>query len=140
MTAKEYLGQIQDLNLQIESLKRQRAEITILVPQTYDDISLSDSQKIAARSKTQKMADARMLTIENNITRLIREKTNAVQDIAGRITELNNGKQRTVLWLKYCEGMSLNEISEKMHYSYRQVKRLHKAAMMELERNLNDKK
>lgn len=49
--------------------------------------------------------------------------------------EVQEPRERTLLRLHYIQGLTLREISERMHYSRRQVDRIHAAALAKLEKS-----
>ena len=53
-------------------------------------------------------------------------------DISTRIKAVARSNLRQVLELHYLNGLSLNEVAQRMHYSYRQICRIHGEALAEI--------
>lgn len=129
MTAKEYLEQYRALDLMINakmeraSLWRQRAEY----------VSPSGTA-----GKTGRIADrvgdtvAKIADLEREINADIDALVDLGREIAARIGEVGSDRHRQVLELHYLNGLSLEEIAEKMNYSYRQICRIHGRALEEI--------
>ena len=67
---------------------------------------------------------------------LIRERYKRIQlytDITERIRALDSQSEQDVLFYRYLKGMSWWEIAEKMHFSERQVFRIHGKALFHVE-------
>ena len=109
MTTKEYLEQYRTLNLMINAkmerarLWRQRAEY------------VSPSGAGGTRGK-------------------IRDRVGDTvgREISDKIKSVKQDKQRQILELHYLNGFSLDDVAERMHYSYRQVCRIHAQALSEI--------
>ena len=54
------------------------------------------------------------------------------REISDKIKSIGQDKLRQVLELHYLNGLSLDEVAERMHYSYRQICRIHSQALAEI--------
>ena len=137
MKAKDYLEQISYykvmLDIKLEELKEQK--------ETIEGIG---GMQISERVQTSPTNDA----MDNTIIRLekvSREIENTISDmldkkekVAAVINKIDNLKYREVLYRRYALCQSWETISEKMHYSIRQVQRLNGFALQEIEKVIKD--
>ena len=129
MTTKEYLEQYRTLNLMINAkmerarLWRQRAEY------------VSPSGAGGTRGKIRdRVGDtvARIADLEREINADIDALVDLGREISDKIKSVKQYKQRQILELHYLNGFSLDDVAERMHYSYRQVCRIHAQALSEI--------
>lgn len=60
------------------------------------------------------------------------EKTRCYQKIERQIRQMENEDEQEVLRLRYILGMKWKEVAVKMDYSWRQIHRIHSAALLNL--------
>lgn len=132
MTTKEYLEQYWTLNLLINAkmerarLWRQRAEY------------VSPSGAAGAAGTAGKIRDrvgdivAKIADLEREINTDIDALVDLGREISDKIKSIGQDKLRQVLELHYLNGLSLDEVAERMHYSYRQICRIHSQALAEI--------
>ena len=132
MTTKEYLEQYWTLNLLINAkmerarLWRQRAEY---VSPSGAAVAAGTAGKIRDRvgDTVAKIAD-----LEREINTDIDALVDLGREISDKIKSIGQDKLRQVLELHYLNGLSLDEVAERMHYSYRQICRIHSQALAEI--------
>lgn len=78
----------------------------------------------------------RRAELEADISRKIERFLQLKHKIINEIQSLDNAVYVKILYMRYVEYKSLDEIAEKMNYSYRQVLRLHGTALKEFRKNL----
>lgn len=128
MTAKEYLKQYRTLDEQIRAkteraaLWRQRAEYVSPV-----GIPGNGSIRDKVGDTAVKIAD-----LEREINADIDALVDLESDITSRIKAVSRSNRRQVLELHYLNGLSLDEVAQRMNYSYRQICRIHGEALLEI--------
>lgn len=127
MTAREWLSRYREL---IEEIDRETREAHY-----WEDKAVSlSSQKLslAPKSKALKsMPDyvAEFLDIAAHCSELGREAQKAKDEILEAIDSLEELEQRRVLRLKYVDGKTYQQIADHLHYSKRQIYRIHGRAL-----------
>ena len=128
MTAKQYLRQIRIIEGRIRRYKSRirelRASADGLRGITYDGIKVQSSPEDKMSETIGEIVDLERKTIEE-ISKLQHMKTK----ITARIHTIDYEDGEAVLFMRWVECMSFNVIAEKMHYSLRQVHRIHGRAL-----------
>lgn len=129
MTAKEYLEQYRTLDLMINA-KMERAR---LWRQRAEYVSPSGAAGTPGKIRD-RVGDtvARIADLEREINADIDALVDLGREISDRIRSVKGDKHRQILELHYLNGFSLDEVAERMHYSYRQVCRIHAQALSEV--------
>lgn len=128
MTAKEYLSQYKHLNAAIRSKQRQLQElrdISTSVACRGSDCSGNESDRIGR-------VVAKILDTENEICGMIERLLELKREIEGVIGRVENPLYRQVLVLRYIEGETFEEISDKLHFCDRQIYRIHRKALAKI--------
>ncbi len=128
MTAKEYLKQYRALDVQIQA-KTERAALWRQRAEYVSPVGMSGNGSIRDRvgDTAVKIAD-----LEREINTDIDALVDLELDISTRIKAVARSNLRQVLELHYLNGLSLNEVAQRMHYSYRQICRIHGEALAEI--------
>ena len=129
MTTKEYLEQYRTLNLMINA-KMERAR---LWRQRAEYVSPSGEGGTPGKIRD-RVGDtvARIADLEREINADIDPLVDLGRKISDKIKSVKQDKQRQILELHYLNGFSLDDVAERMHYSYRQVCRIHAQALSEI--------
>lgn len=133
MTTKEYLRQVQELKHGIEVKEAQIGEIRSLL------VSVSQSQGDDVRVQTSGGGDrigtgiARLMERRAELDEIVRLYAESVRHISGQIDALEEITQRNVLQWRYVSGYRFEEIAARTGYSWRQVMRIHKRALIAFE-------
>lgn len=121
--ARKWLGRARSINREIESLQEEKADARdklLRITQNYN----SDG---ATGTKDPHMKYDRLVDYALRLDRKTDELIEVKEEIMDTISELDDGRLRCVLWNYYIRGKSLEEIAVFMHYSYRHIKRFHRA-------------
>ena len=132
MTAKEYLRQYGQLKREVLRLidERQRwVDLATRITPTYSDApkgGRSGDGKIPA-------AVERIIEQERKIDARFRELMGLFDEIEGKITGIEDSRQREILRRRYLGEQKWEEIAKEMHLDYRWVLRLHGRALQKIE-------
>lgn len=132
MRAKEYLRQVRKykflINYNMEQLEEAMAMATKVT--TF----ISDMPK--GTGIGDKLADAviRILEVEDQIRENVAEWQRRKQDAEDLVNKLQNPDYVIILYHRYFDGMTLEEIADKMGYSYKWICDLHGQALAEAEK------
>lgn len=128
MIAKEYLKQVRNLdkliNAKISELDELEKQITSLHSVTLGDKVQSSSSGDSLQRTIDKIIDMRA-EINGEIDRLVDLK--AV--IRNQLNSLNDNRYIAVMVEYYINGKTFEKIAENMHYSNRQIIRIHGNAL-----------
>lgn len=126
MTAKRFLSQALYLDKRIEKrdeeIKRLRAKLE------KTNAVLSDMPRGGSGADWTD-ADIKVLEMERRIKAEIEELCRVKREIGEAIDAVEDGRYRMVLELRYRNYLTFEQIAVEMHYSWRQVIRLHESAL-----------
>lgn len=128
MTAKQYLNRARAIDTQIDSLlqtKEKLYERLLNTTQNYE----SDG---AQCSKDPHKYDG-LVIIENQIDQLIDDMLKAKADALVVISKLQDWRLREVLKRRYVDTETFEQIAVGMHYGWRNILKLHKRGLIEVE-------
>lgn len=132
LTTKEYLQSIRKKDYEIlaleEAVLRQETLLTRVTP------ILSDMPR--GGSDGDKMADgiARLVELKNKINAKIDETCREKQEVIDDIKKIKESSYRTILYERYINYRTFEEISTLLHYSYFHTCKLHGYALQEYEK------
>ena len=131
MTAKEYLSRYLVAKREIDILLDRRQQLWDTMTKVTPTLQADRVQG----GKTGKTEEIRAMysDLENEIFERYKKSVLLMIEIEHVICSLKDDNQRHVLEYRYINGMVFEKIAVKMHYSYRQVKRIHKCALDVLE-------
>lgn len=132
MTAKEYLNQAKHLDALIKSHLR---EI-----EYWRELSLSvQSRNFEIHHNPNRPTEApfvkcleKMDEIQRNVEDKISDMLQIKEEISMAIDQLENGEERLLLRYRYLDGLSWEEIEQKMFVSKSTVHRIHGSALQNL--------
>jgi hypothetical protein len=131
LTAKEYLRQyklmtarIRDREHDLAELREERESISINLDGMPHGTSLSD--------KTARLA-AQLADAEEEIIELRSEAWSIRMEIVRTLNRIQTPEYNTLLYLRYIEGKTWEQIAVEMHYTFRHTTRLHGDALREVD-------
>lgn len=133
MTAKQWLSRARGIDKQIDSLletKRIMRQRLMSITQNYDNDG-------AQSTKDPHKYDV-LVIIENQIDDLIGQLILTKKEILAVIYKVQDWKLREVLKSRYVDMKSFEQIAVSMHYGWRNIMKLHKKGLMEVESILNE--
>lgn len=137
--AKEYLNRYRHLVNRRESLLREIDIIRARATNTtirIKEVSVMSSSKI----HDQIAEDAAMLADSTAaLDALVKEIDTTLREILEAIEAVDDEKQKTVLTLRYVEGLSWQNVQLKMAYEHTQVMVLHGRALMKIREWLKER-
>lgn len=129
MTAKEYLSQYRlldtEINAKLEQVEQLRGK-TVFISYISGGSSGTNSDKIGRTV-------AKLVDAENEAISLIDDLLTLKAKIENTIAAVENPVYRLILTLRYINCHELKLVAEEMHYSYKQIKRLHGEALLQIE-------
>lgn len=137
MTAKEYLNQVRSLEFKVSQRKKQVAELK-------QAAQLISSPSTGERVQSSQTGGALEKAVEKYIGLLETAELEAVSfqevrnEMIRRIEKSDDFRFIQVLTYRYINHLKFEEIACKMNYSFRQVRRLHKRALENFEKNNKD--
>lgn len=133
MKAKEYLSQIRRLDTRIRIRKEELEALRTRaqgVAMRYE----SDGSSCATRDvHRQEKLYLDIIELEEEIAGKTEELIRKRQEILEKVEQLKDHNSMQVLYSRYFEFRKWEEIAVEMHYTYRQVLRIHGRALQELE-------
>ena len=130
--AKEFLNRYRHMVKRRESLLREidiiRARATNTTIQ-LKDVSVKSSSKI-----NDQMAEAAVMLADSTaaLDALVKEIDATLTTILIAIESIDDEKQKTLLTLRYVEGLSWQEVQEMMAYEHTQIMVMHGRALMKI--------
>lgn len=133
MTTKKYLSQIERID---KTIQNKLSEIYQLRSLATDITVATDKEKIQTSSDKDKIGNAvsRIVDLENETSSMINDYINTRKKIIREIDSISNKNYYQVLFSRYVEYKTMDEIAEKMNYSWRQIIRIHGSALIEFEK------
>ena len=137
MTAKEYLKQIEKLDLMINNKIEEIAQ--------WKDVALkvtafSEGDRVQSSSGKQKMADAinRCIDIEAEVNQLIDNLYEVKRDIISTIEQLN-ATEYDLLHKVYVQHKTLQDVADECYRSYSNITTLHGRALVSVQKILDER-
>ena len=129
MTAKEYLQQIRKIDLLIQNKLEQAQELRSKLE--VQGINFESDGSTSATRNVTKMNDliVSVVTLEDEINQQIDLLINKKREVMELIDSLDNVDEISLLYKRYFNYMSWEEIAVNMKISYRQTHRLHGRAL-----------
>lgn len=133
MTAKQYLSQISRLNKMIAN---KLSEIYQLKSMALNIGVLNEEDKVQTSGSKDRIGDmvSRMVDLEKEAQEYVNTYTDLRRKTITQIDHMPNENHYKVLFAKYIENKTFDVIAEEMGYSWRQIIRIHGAALAEFEK------
>lgn len=126
-----FLKRYKQIDDEINQLLLEKSEIFSLgtkVTPTYSDMPKGMGESDKVQSTVEKLGD-----LEKRINDKIDEWYEAKLDIEKAIHTVESDKLRLLLRYRYINGWTFEQIAVQMHYTWRQINRLHKKAINVIE-------
>lgn len=138
MTAKEYLTALKKLDIRIKQKKEHAEELRQAVTGTesFDYSKL----RVQASLTEDKLGDSviKIMELEYEIQQLIIDMHEQKNRIINEIHDLDNADYIRLLYMRYVEYLSLEEIAVKMCFSYDRIRHMHGYALQEFQKKMKD--
>jgi DNA-directed RNA polymerase specialized sigma24 family protein len=132
---KTYLKEIREKRQHIDRLKERREALHLDV--SFGSIDYSADKIISTPKNKLEEAMIRLSDRLERIDRTIARLSVEVDDRIESIESLSDENHRDILFKRYVEYLSFEEISVKMRYAYNYTCNLHGEALKELQKHLN---
>lgn len=131
MTAKQYLGQIERLDRMISN---KTIEIQQVENQLYNIKSIMNDCKVQTSGSKDRLGDSvsKLVDLQNELSNLIDSYVAKRQEIIKIIEKVRETNRYDLLFKKYVEQKSFEQIACEMNYSLVHIKRIHKFALDEV--------
>lgn len=128
MTAKDYLSKISRLDRMINN---KLSEISQLRELACSLQGVQNNERVQSTPNMDKIgtAYAKIDEMERNLDKLIDEYSDERNKIIGMIDGMENETYYEILFARYIEKKTFEVIATEMHYSFRNVTRLHGKAL-----------
>lgn len=133
MTTKEYLSQVSRINKMINNKLSEVYQIKTLAC----SISVAVGEERVQSSGSQDRLGntvAKFVDLEKEVDVMIDELIEKRKILINQIDSLENEIYYELLTLKYIKGDKLDKIADDMGYSFRQITRIHGAALLDFEK------
>ena len=131
---KEYLSQIRRLNTMIEQKQKERDSLRDIDGVSGIDMSKDPVQTSPNGSAPFERTIERILTLEDEIDKLIAEYITKRNRIIEEIHALDNTNYIELLFKRYVECKSFELIAVEMNYTYDWIREMHGHALLAFER------
>lgn len=133
MTAKQYLSQIERLNKMISN---KLSEIYQVKSMASNISVLNEKDKVQTSGSKDRIGDmvSKMVDLEKEAQEYVNIYTDLRRKVIMQIDSMQKENHYRVLFAKYIEDKTFDAIAEEMGYSWRQIIRIHGAALAEFEK------
>lgn len=133
MTTKQYLNQIDRIN---RIINNKLAEIYQLKTMVCSISVSANEDKVQSSSDKDKLgsAVAKIVDLENEINKAIDDYVDKKERIVSQIEAIKDIMEYQVLFSRYIEYKTFEQIAEDNDYSVRQILRIHGNALVEFEK------
>lgn len=118
---------------------KQRDELLREMDESYDraiscTVRLKPNKSFGSSASYDRMADdvVRIADTRERLKEKIAELDAKMADILKMIDAVNDERGRLILTMRYVRGMRWEDIQKEMHYSEKQVKRIHGFALLDI--------
>ena len=138
MTAKQYLSRVRILDIKINN---KISELSMLKSKSTSlQAVVINDDKVQTSPALDRLGDdiSDILELEEEIHKEIKRYNDLKHKIINEIHSLNNRLYIEILYKRYVEFKSLEEIAVEMNYSYDRVRHLHGYALIEFDKIKSD--
>ncbi len=135
MTAKEYLSRYRNLDEEINAKIAQVEELRRRA-QTVGSANQSGVHSSLPYDRVGEIT-SRIVDLEREINEEIDRLVSVQREIKEVISEVHEERLRTILELRYINGLTFDKIAKQMNYSHRQIYRFHEKALEKVKMSLN---
>lgn len=133
MTTKQWLSRAKRIDEEIDSLIQTRDETLSRIMSITQSYTAMPVQSTKDPHKFDRLAG-----LEFDIDRKVDELIEVKREILSTIHQISDRRYRLVLMKRYIDYKTFEKIAVEMHYSYKQVCRLHGRALIEMEGKLHE--
>lgn len=132
MNAKEYLNQLQKMDVMIRQRQQEKDELRAMMTSvgSFDYAKERVQKSPSGDAQYVKMIE-RITDIDKEIERLIEKYVDKKHEIISQIQDLENNKYIEILYKRYVELKELKVIAGEKKYTYQYVLLLHGNALKE---------
>ena len=129
MTAKQYLNQIRNLDLRIQSSAEEVMQLRALT----ENITASFSERVQSSSAGDGFAEivAKIADLEIEINAMTDELILKKQRVNYEMHNMKNNLYAALLIERYCNGKTWDQIANNLNYDIRYIQKLHGRALQE---------
>lgn len=133
MTAKEYLSQLLNLERLISAKSLECERLDAMAKKVT---SVINDCKVDSSHNEGKQADIviRVIELKKDIEKQLREYTDLQSKISKEINDVADIRHRSILIMRYINGLSFTQIADMMHYGKRWTLVLHRKALETFDR------
>ena len=133
MTAKQYLGQVERLNKMISN---KLSEIYQVKSMALNISVLNEADKVQTSGSKDRIGDmvSQMVYLEKEAQEYVRIYTDFRRTVIKQIDLMPKENHYKVLFARYIENKTFDVIADELGYSWRQIIRIHGAALAEFEK------
>ena len=135
MTAKQYLNRVRWVDKEIQALER----LIIKTRESAESITQKYDSDGAQATKNPHKFD-RLVELEAMVNEKIQEQIGLKEETFLTIAKVKDRRQRIILTEYYLKMKTFEEISVDLHYSWKQVHRLHGYALKSVDAIINGKR
>ena len=139
MTTKDYLRQLRLLDIRIRQRQQQLSELR---ERAVSIGSRNDGERVQTSSSNDKLSEniVKIVELEEKINRMIVIFEEKKDCLIGEIQSLEDDRFVELLFKKYVEFKSFEQIAVEMNYEYKWTCRLHGRALLAFEKIKNTNK
>ena len=127
MTTKEWLGRAISIDVELAALYAAREKMIDQMTKATQTLS----GDVVQSTKDPHVFDS-LGELAMEIKRSVKQSQQIKAEVLAAISKVQNTNYRTLLTLRYIDGLSWEEIAVEMHYSYRHACRVHGRALIEI--------
>lgn len=133
MDTKQYLNQISRYDLMI---KNKMSELSQYKELMYGISAINYDERVQTSPNFDKMSGKidKVLKMEGKIVKLIESYVDKKDLIISQIDTMENETYYRILFARYIENKTFEDIASEMKYSWRQIIRIHGRALQEFEK------
>lgn len=131
---KSWLSRAKRLDEEIDKLISIKAETFARVTSVTQSFSRDTVQSTKDPHKLDRLAE-----LEDDIDMKVSELVRVKDEILNAIFRVSDRRYRLILYQRYIDYMTFEQIAVNLHYSYKQVCRLHGRALIEMGGIINGK-
>lgn len=136
MTAKEYLLQARRLKLLISQKQEQIAEVRAMAEKITAGTNGERVQTSTTSNKVESAA-IKLVSLEEELLAMRMQYIAKMDEIIARIQSLSDTRYIAILYERYVNNMSFEQISCALGYDYKWTCRLHGYALQEFDKLIN---
>lgn len=135
MDAKEWLFRAKYINIEINSLRRERKEA---LEQALSMTQPTDRVKVSSGGNASEARILRYIEYADRINELLDMRLQVKEEILTAISKIENATYRSILTMRYLEFKPWQKIADSLNYSRRQVERLHGGALLIIQKIIDE--